>query len=292
MTEAPRRALEAGERAAARYALAPPRRLLGGAGGPRLGRRAATSLEFREFRDYQPGDDLRHLDWSAYGRSDRLVVRLYREEVDPHVDLVLDTSRSMAAIESKRNAALGLAGFFLRAAEHGGFSHAGWLAGERCFRAGPPGVRPSAWGEIGFEAGGSPFGALAEAPALLRRGSLRLLISDLTWPEDPHRTLSAFGRGAAALTVVEVLSREELEPPALGPARLIDAETGHTAELDLDPATLGRYRAELARHRRAWRQACRELAVPFLEIRAEDLSREWPAGIFAELVRAEVLEAS
>jgi uncharacterized protein (DUF58 family) len=42
-----------------------------------------------------PGDDIRHVDWSAYARSDHLMVRLYREEISPRTDILLDASRSM-----------------------------------------------------------------------------------------------------------------------------------------------------------------------------------------------------
>ena len=49
-----------------------------------------------DHREYQPGDDLRRLDWAAYARSDKMIVKLYRQEVCPHLDVVIDGSRSMA----------------------------------------------------------------------------------------------------------------------------------------------------------------------------------------------------
>ena len=102
--------LAEGERAGCRYALAAPRRLPLGAAGMHQGGRSGSSLEFKEHRDYQPGDDLRHLDWNAYARSDQLIVKLFHEEVNPRLDLVLDGSRSMALPGSaKERAALGLA---------------------------------------------------------------------------------------------------------------------------------------------------------------------------------------
>src|SRR5271155_2631750 len=53
------------------------------------------SVEFSEHRDYVPGDEIRHLDWRAYGRSDRYYVKLYEQETNLRATLVLDTSRSM-----------------------------------------------------------------------------------------------------------------------------------------------------------------------------------------------------
>ena len=96
MSDDLRQALLEGERAGGRYALRLPRRLPVGVAGGHQGARAGSSLEFREHREYEPGDDLRHIDWNAYARSDQLVVKLYHEEVTPHLDIVLDGSRSMA----------------------------------------------------------------------------------------------------------------------------------------------------------------------------------------------------
>ena len=83
-------------RAAASFRLAMPRTPIGGRVGERLGSGTGSSLEFQDYRPYSPGDDLRHVDWAAYARSELLAVRLYREEVAPRIDLVLDVSRSMA----------------------------------------------------------------------------------------------------------------------------------------------------------------------------------------------------
>ncbi len=84
--------------------LAMPRTPLGGRVGERLGSGTGSSLEFQDYRPYAPGDDLRHVDWAAYARSELLTVRLYREEVAPRVDLVIDVSRSMAVTEQKLRA--------------------------------------------------------------------------------------------------------------------------------------------------------------------------------------------
>ena len=105
MSEALRHSLLAGELAGSRYVLRTPRGLPAGTVGLHQGARAGSSLEFKEHRDYEPGDDLRHIDWNAYARSDHLVVKLFHEEVTPHLDIVLDGSRSMALTGSAKAAA-------------------------------------------------------------------------------------------------------------------------------------------------------------------------------------------
>src|SRR6478752_10891837 len=58
--------------------------------------RKGFSVEFAEYRPYQPGDDLRYIDWKIAARSDRWVVRQYEEETNLRASVVLDVSRSMA----------------------------------------------------------------------------------------------------------------------------------------------------------------------------------------------------
>src|SRR5262249_39845293 len=133
MNETYRSYLIEGERVGLQYALAMPRSITAMMAGMHLGRQTGASLEFREHRDYQPGDDLRRVDWNAFARSDKLTVKLYREEISPHLDIVLDASRSMALeTTAKAQAAIGLASILAVAAENAGFSHHAWLAGEQC----------------------------------------------------------------------------------------------------------------------------------------------------------------
>ena len=90
-----RQALRSGEQLGARYALQIPQVAASGIIGSRAGRRAGSSIDFQDYREYEPGDDLRFIDWGIYARTDRLTVKLFREEVTPHLDLILDGSRSM-----------------------------------------------------------------------------------------------------------------------------------------------------------------------------------------------------
>src|SRR3984957_15777826 len=54
------------------------------------------SVEFAEHREYMPGDEIRHMDWRAYARTDRYYVKLYEQETNLRATIVLDTSASMA----------------------------------------------------------------------------------------------------------------------------------------------------------------------------------------------------
>ncbi|MCP3958438.1 MAG: DUF58 domain-containing protein [bacterium] len=285
--------LEAGERAAARYALALPRNSALGINGARAGRRAGSSLEFQEHREYQPGDDLRHLDWSAYARSDRLIVKLYREEIQPHLDLLLDGSRSMALPGSvKAGAAAGLASFLIRAASQAGLTHGTWLAGEGCRPLGTAGTGSVSWQNLAFGHRGSLAGSLDRMPPRWRSRGIRVLVSDLLWGDEPRTVLSRLARGSAAVWVIQLLASADVDPAADGFGRLEDLETGERRDLLIDREALTRYRSAFEAHRESWRRACREVGAPMVTLVAEELVPGWPPESLEELVRHGMLEAA
>ncbi len=283
--------LAAAERAAMRYALRVPRRAA--AGASRLGAGSGSSLEFQEYRDYQPGDDLRHLDWSAYGRSDRLIVKRFREEVQPHVDLLLDGSRSMAlAGSAKAAAAAGLTAFLARAAARAGLTAGVWLAADGCRRL-PAGDRGAAGLEdLELDHRGSLSESLDRVPPRWRPRGIRLLVSDLLWDDQPRSVLAPLARGAAAVWIVQLLAADDVEPSGEGFRRLEDAETGETRDLLLDAASLERYRRAFAAHRDGWHRACREAGAVMVTLVAERLVDGWRPEALEELVRQGMLEVA
>jgi hypothetical protein len=290
MIEDQQRFLIAGEQVGSRFALAAPRRAPMGAGGLHLSNRAGSSLEFRDHREYQPGDDLRRIDWNAYGRTDKLIVKLYREEVSPHVDIVIDGSRSMALEESsKLEATLGLAALFASAASNAGFSHCAWLAGELCVRIEGGTDRPSVWQPPSFEHSGNVDDSFANNKPAWRRQGMRVLISDLLWLGNPLQSLQGLSRDAASVFVLQVLARDDVAPQVRGNQRLVDSETGHARELFIDAAALRRYKTALERHQQNWRTACRQIGGIMISVVAEDIVRDWEVD---ELVAAEMLLVS
>jgi uncharacterized protein (DUF58 family) len=285
-----RQSLLAGERAGARYVLRTPRGLPAGIVGLHQGARAGSSLEFKEHRDYEPGDDLRHIDWSAYARSDRLVVKLFHEEVTPHLDLILDGSRSMALTGSaKAGAAFGLAGFFAAAAGNAGFSQRVWLAQDGCAPMPGSAGRPDAWELPAFDYQGSLADAFQRGPPLLRPRGVRILISDLLWPGEPLAIVGPCAERGTALIVVQLLAAADVQPPERGNLRLVDVETNQRWELLVDDGAVERYRTALERHQQLWRDACRQAGAFLTIVVAEELIKDWRLD---ELVHAEFLQVA
>jgi uncharacterized protein (DUF58 family) len=283
-----RQHLTTGERAGMRYALAAPRLAPLGMQGVASGRRAGSSLEFNEYREYQPGDDLRHLDWNAYARSDQLLVKLFREEINPHADIVVDGSRSMALEgTAKAQATLGLAGFFAAAAGNAGYSYKAWLAGEELHPVTNGTTTPGQWQGIEFTSRRNPAEALHRARAGWRPRGMRIFLSDLLWVRDPLATLGHLAERAAAVIVVQVLAEADANPPTRGNLRLIDSETERMKEVFVDAAAETRYRDTLARHQQLWHHACRQIGGIMTQLVAEKLVRDWELD---ELVAQEVLQ--
>lgn len=288
MHERLRQALLHGERQGAHYALHPPRIAPVGLVGAQLGSRSGTSIEFMDHREYQPGDDLRTIDWSSFARSDRLIVKLYREEVSPHLDLVLDASRSMDLPDTpKAEAALAVAAVFATAASNASFTHALWLAGDGFRRSGGLSPHPGSWRDIAFEYDRDMERSFTRLPPAWRRQGVRVLVSDLLWSGDPVPLVRRAAEGASSLVIVQVLSRADTTPPQRGNLRLVDSETGEQMELYIDAAAEKRFRATFERHQDHWRNACRQVGAVLATVVAEDVLERWD---FQELVRHQVLQ--
>lgn len=286
MDEGPRRYLQEGENAGFRYALGLPRQVAAGRAGHAQSRRTGSSLEFKEHREYQPGDDLRHIDWNAYARTDQLAIKVFRDEIHPHCELVIDGSRSMALEGSlKAGATQALAAFFATAAANAGFAHQVYVLGDSLRPLDQGNGRPSLWEAIDFSHRGYPgLGGSGRLP--WRPNSLRLLLSDLLWLGEPLTFLRPFTEQAAIAVVVQVLAESDVEPPGEGNLRLVDEETGEVREVFLDEAARSRYREALARHQESWQRACLQAGAVFTTVVAEKLLRDWRLD---DLVAAEVL---
>ncbi len=246
--------------------------------GTRLGRGPGASLEFHDHRSYAPGDDLRHLDWSAYARSGQLMIRRQRKEVSPRLEVLLDLSASMAITPAKASLATALAALFASLAQRDGGRPRLWALADRA---------------LGLSADWRPrlrqldcVGGNLALPALVA-GSERILISDGLHQQGAQPIVRVLGAEAGSLSLVQVLTRAELDPGEAGAVRLVDVEGGE-ADLVVDGAVLSGYRLRLARLQDGWRDALRGRGAGVVTITVED---GLEAAIRA-LVRSGLLSAS
>ncbi|MDD3117614.1 MAG: DUF58 domain-containing protein [Victivallales bacterium] len=284
-----RQYLRTGAARGAGFALALQYGNFNGGSGFRLGRRCGSSLEFMEHRDYAPGDDLRRLDWNVYARTERLTVKLYREEINPRLDLIVDGSASMALPGSaKAEAVLGLAAFLAAAAANAGYTVQSWQSRDQLEPVHNGSGDPGRWDHLTFDAASSPAEALSGFRGGFLHQGVRIVLSDLLWNGLPAHFLGKIGAGSAGVIVIQLLAAADLNPGVIGNVRLTDSETGVAEELFLDAPAVERYRSALARHRQQWSNACREAGVMMITMTAEELLAQWDVQplLAREIIRA------
>jgi len=288
MNETYRQYLIEGENAGKRYCIGTPRNIQRGLVGSQLGNRSGSSLEFMDHREYMPGDDLRRINWNAFARSNKLSIKLYRDEVNPHVDIIIDCSRSMALADSdKSRATLGLAAIFAQAASNSDYTFSSWQVRRTCEKVTGGTDRPVLWEGIDFDSEISCAESFKlQLPAWQPKG-IRVLLSDLFWLGDPYETLSILAERASAVFIIQLLAESDANPVQRGHVRLRDSETDRLQDLFVDAVAEKRYRQNLARHQDNWNRGCRQVGAVLTTVIAERIVDRWELD---ELVLAEILQ--
>ncbi|HET9218730.1 MAG TPA: DUF58 domain-containing protein [Terriglobia bacterium] len=256
-------------RVAAAFRLTMPRTPIGGRLGERLGSGTGSSLEFQDYRQYSLGDDLRHVDWSAYARSEVLTVRLYREEVAPRIDLVLDISRSMAVTEKKAGAYGELCALLACASAS---TEADSRVVTTAEKQPSPIERPEQIER--FLSCDATRSALEESHIPLRRHSLRVVVSDFLFPHDADVLVGRLARDGASLALIQLTLPEEADPIAEGGVRLQDVEGHGEFDIVVDEKAVRDYRERFGRLRLGLTRAARRAGASFSHVLAGTPLRE------------------
>ena len=242
----------------------------GGAGGLRRSKALGTSVEFSDFREYAPGDDLRRVDWNAYARFDRLFLKLFMEEQETQVNILVDASQSMAE-QGKWRAAQDLAQLFAYLALRGGdrvtLYALGGPAGHTQAFSGRAGYMRAAEYLAGLAPGGETLLCRDVPRAPLRAGrGMTLLITDLMSPDGYERALQSLQYRRQEVSLVQVLSPGEMRPELDGMVRLIDSETGEARELTVGAGLLDSYHRALDQLLRGAEEFCRARGMRYLRL--------------------------
>ena len=238
-----------------------------GAIGNWSGAGTGSSIDFQDHRPYLPGDDPRYIDWAAYARSGSYIMKLYREEVSPAIDLILDLSRSMTWEPVKRDRLFGLAAFCLEsAAALGARPRMSGISGGKVHMFDPALLAGNAWPVPEF----APVEGPPRLEALpLQSGALRILISDLLYDQAPSDLVRHLSTGKGRVALLAPFLQQEAEPDWRGNLELIDCETGVSRRQRVDPALLANYRQAYDRHFDQWREACRRYNARFARVPCE-----------------------
>ncbi|MBM3998039.1 MAG: DUF58 domain-containing protein [Planctomycetes bacterium] len=247
------------------------------------------SVEFSEYRDYQPGDDLRHLDWRLFARSDRLCVKKYIQETNVRFYLVCDASPSMAyrgaaawgsKLDVARVVGAAIVWLMLRQNDAAGMLTAHGLRGELEFIR--PSQKPSQLGELLRRldllrpAPDARLAVLLEhAQRLFHRRSLLVILTDLLEsPDQLDEPLKQLRFQGHECLVFQILDRDELEFPFDRPSVFEDLESGARRKVDPRAARV-RYLERFGAFMDDHRERLRSMGIPYCLIRTD--SSPWPA---------------
>jgi len=221
--------------------------------GERRSLRRGHSVEFCDYRAYGVGDDLRYVDWNIYGRLDRLHVKLFVDEEDLCLHLIVDASASMnfgspTKLDSARRIAAALGFVGLVNLERVGVG----ALRDRVAEGWPPTRgRNQVPSLLDFLDRVEPSGGtslnegLTNYAARSRQSGLAVILSDLLDPAGYESGVRALLERRFDVHLVHVLSPEEMNPELAGDLRLVDSETGEMRELSMDGDAVRAYRERL-----------------------------------------------
>lgn len=239
-----------------------------GSAGEFAGSGVGSSLDFQDHRNYVPGDDPRHINWQAYARSGNYSLKLYREEVRPVVEILLDVSESMFADEEKARRVVELCYFAHTSAEQAGASTSlTLLKGPRWKVVERSAVIGHGWADLARDLPATDASAapnLVEVP--LRARSLRVLISDLLYPASPEPLLRGLVREFGRAIVLAPDTTAEASPDWSGNCEFIDTENGLMHQRRVDPSLLRRYTEAYRDHFSRWKAASLRNRTPLAKV--------------------------
>jgi len=280
--------------------------------GERRSPKRGQSVEFADYRNYVPGDDFRLVDWNAYARLERFFLKLFVEEQDLTMHLLLDTSRSMdwpSEIAGQpghkftyaRRAAAALGYIALASLDRVTVSAIGDGIGASPFL--PRRGRQQAFALFDYLTGLATTGptnlaqSLTQYATQARQPGPLLIFSDLldsSQPSNPSTFQPSFASGLTALlarrfevSLIHLLSPDEVDPPLAGDLRLLDAETGQAVEITADYEALARYKTGLAAWQTEIRDWCSRRNIAYVPVTTDTPFEEF---IFAFLRRQGILK--
>jgi uncharacterized protein (DUF58 family) len=234
-------------------------------------KKTGSGVEFADHRDYAPGDDFRYLDWAAYQRFDRLLIRLYEEEEDLSIYFILDTSASMGFAggaklkQAKRLAAalayVGLANLdriaIVTATDEISGRMQSTRGKARIFRVFRflSGVKADGHTDLGA--------AVRTFVAQHKRRGLAVLLTDLYDPAGLERGINALRFAKFEPFVMHIVDANDARPDLKGDVRVYDCETGDEREVTVTAKVLERYAAAHAEYLEEARRFCTSRQVSY-----------------------------
>ena len=266
--------------------------------GERRSARRGSSVEFADYRNYVPGDDLRRLDWNIYARLNKPFIKLLEEEEDLAVYILIDGSRSMDWGEDEQNKfryTLNLAaGLGAIALSSGDLLSIGFLQGGRVAAEFGPSRGGVALPRLfkfleNLEARDKTNlnASLRDYSIKPRRAGLLILISDLLVEDGYESGLrQLLGRGHEA-ALIHVLAPDEIDPNLAGDLQLVDIETNAEQEVSIDGGLRNLYKSRVREWIQSTQDDCRKQDIKYLNVVTD---KAWDQVLLLEMRKAGVVK--
>lgn len=249
------------------------RRVFGGRmRAERRTKKSGSGIEFADHRDYVPGDDFRYLDWNVYQRFGRLLLRLYEEEEDLSIYIIVDTSSSMGfgrnkkIVYAKRLAAalayIGLANLdrvtMVTTTDHVMDRMPPTRGKQRIFKV-------FQFLRMAHADGTTDLGsALKTFVSQHKRRGLAILLSDLYDPAGFEAGINVLRYNKFEPFVLHLVDRSEARPALRGDVRVYDCETGEEREVTVTARVLDKYKEAYEAYLEEIKLFCTAKQVPYV----------------------------
>lgn len=236
-----------------------------GQSGNWSGSGVGSSIDFQDHRQYLPGDDPRYINWQAYARTGDYTMKLYREEISPQVELVVDVTTSMCYESQKLQRTLELFYFCYASAQHCGARIRAWAIDAQQVTLLPTeriqaGAIPVTTEHVGLNTA-PPFDKVDWKPR-----SLRIVISDLLFAGDPGKLTSHLSARQSKSLLFAPWLAQEAEPPWFGHVELVECESDQRLHCNFNKTDLDAYRNRYQSHFELWSLACRRQGITLARI--------------------------
>lgn len=246
--------------------------------GARLSRSYGSSLEFADYREYIPGDDLRRIDWNAAGRLDKFLIKRFIDEKQGKNCVYLDGSASMSHPDSKRFTALRMAAAlgYLSVANLDSVSYR-LLCGNACKRLGDFVASKGAllrtveqMEDLLFQGETDLYAAILHDPSPGSDDGITYIISDLLTESNWRSAVDLLLTRKREVVLIQILTEEELRPNQVGRMTFKDAEQSTQLTLEVDRDMLDAYEETAKSFLLDIQQFCASRGIAYLRLKDDE----------------------
>ena len=252
--------------------------------GERRSPNRGVGMEFADYRLYEPGDDLRHVDWNIYARLGKLFIKLFHADEGLPLALLIDNSRSMEfGSPTKLTCAKQIAAALGYIALGHADSVAVYTCAERLSAALPPASSTSQFSRltqvlntIATHGQTRLTECLRQLPMYQRHPCAVAVLSDFLDPNGYEQGFKLLAGRGFSLTAIHLMSPEEMNPqvylentPTGGDWLVEDAETGETRAITINPETLSQYQIQQQTFCETLQRFCTHQGIGYAQLQSD-----------------------